>query len=75
MVLSMYCNISEDLLIGVLFYLNESRPQLIGYADAYFLSDKGISQICYLFTSGGTTYHGAQHNKLYLPLHQIMQRY
>ena len=40
-----------------LFYSNESKPSLIGYADAGYLSDprNGRSQIGYLFTSGGTT--------------------
>ena len=39
-----------------LFYSNESGSQLIGYADAGFLSDphKGRSQTGYLFTCGGT---------------------
>ncbi|XP_047264698.1 secreted RxLR effector protein 161-like [Capsicum annuum] len=39
-----------------LFYSNESDSQLIGYADARYLSDphKGRSQTGYLFTYGGT---------------------
>ncbi|XP_060216728.1 secreted RxLR effector protein 161-like [Lycium barbarum] len=38
------------------FYSNESNSQLIGYADAGYLSDphKGRSQTGYLFTCGGT---------------------
>ena len=37
-----------------LFYPNKSNPQLVGYADASYLSDphKGRSQIEYLFTYG-----------------------
>ena len=37
-----------------LFYPNKSNSQLIGYADAGYLSDphKGQSQIGYLFTCG-----------------------
>uniref|UniRef100_A0A2N9G6F8 Reverse transcriptase Ty1/copia-type domain-containing protein n=1 Tax=Fagus sylvatica TaxID=28930 RepID=A0A2N9G6F8_FAGSY len=39
-----------------LFYPNKSNPQLIGYADAGYLSDphKGRSQTGYLFTCGNT---------------------
>jgi hypothetical protein len=39
-----------------LFYPNKSNPQLIGYADAGYLSDphKGRSQTGYLFTYGNT---------------------
>uniref|UniRef100_A0A2N9I6F2 GAG-pre-integrase domain-containing protein n=1 Tax=Fagus sylvatica TaxID=28930 RepID=A0A2N9I6F2_FAGSY len=39
-----------------LFYPNKSNPQLIGYADAGYLSypHKGRSQIGYLFTCGNT---------------------
>jgi hypothetical protein len=39
-----------------LFYSNTSRPDLIGYADAGYLSDphKARSQTGYLFTYGGT---------------------
>ena len=39
-----------------LFYSNESGSQLVGYADAGFLSDphNGRSQTGYLFTCGGT---------------------
>jgi hypothetical protein len=39
-----------------LFYSNCSNPQLIGYADASYLSDlhKGLSQTGYLFTYGNT---------------------
>ena len=39
-----------------LFYPNGSKPQLVGYADAGYLSDphKGRSQIGYLFTYGNT---------------------
>ena len=39
-----------------LFYSNESKSQLIGYADAGYLSDphKGRSQTGYLFTCGDT---------------------
>ena len=52
MISSIYFDIFKD---RGLFYSNESRPQLIGYTDAGFLSDphKGKSQIGYLFTSGG----------------------
>ena len=40
-----------------LFYPKGSNPQLIGYADASYLSDphRGRSQIGYLFTCGNTT--------------------
>ena len=66
MVLSMYCDIFEDLLIGGLFYSNESRPQLIGYANARFLFNpyKDSSQIGYLFKVEVQLYHGAQQNEL-----------
>uniref|UniRef100_A0A2N9FGC6 Reverse transcriptase Ty1/copia-type domain-containing protein n=1 Tax=Fagus sylvatica TaxID=28930 RepID=A0A2N9FGC6_FAGSY len=39
-----------------LFYPNKSNPQLVGYADAGYLSDphKGRSQTGYLFTCGNT---------------------
>ena len=39
-----------------LFYPNRSKPQLVGYADAGYLSDphKGRSQTGYLFTYGNT---------------------
>uniref|UniRef100_A0A2N9G9W6 Reverse transcriptase Ty1/copia-type domain-containing protein n=2 Tax=Fagus sylvatica TaxID=28930 RepID=A0A2N9G9W6_FAGSY len=39
-----------------LFYPNKSNPQLVGYADAGYLSDphKGRSQTGYLFTCGDT---------------------
>jgi hypothetical protein len=39
-----------------LFYSRGSNSQLVGYADAGFLSDphKGISQTGYLFTCGNT---------------------
>jgi hypothetical protein len=39
-----------------LFYPNKSNPQLVGYADAGYLSDphKGRSQTGYLFTYGNT---------------------
>jgi hypothetical protein len=39
-----------------LFYPNKSNPQLVGYADAGYLSDphRGQSQIGYLFTCGNT---------------------
>uniref|UniRef100_A0A2N9HZ23 Reverse transcriptase Ty1/copia-type domain-containing protein n=1 Tax=Fagus sylvatica TaxID=28930 RepID=A0A2N9HZ23_FAGSY len=39
-----------------LFYLNKSNSQLVGYADAGYLSDphKGRSQTGYLFTCGNT---------------------
>ena len=39
-----------------LFYPNGSKPQLVGYADAGYLSDphKGRSQSGYLFTYGNT---------------------
>ncbi|XP_059627367.1 secreted RxLR effector protein 161-like [Cornus florida] len=39
-----------------LFYLRKSKPQLIGYADAGYLSDPHTarSQTGYLFTCGGT---------------------
>ena len=39
-----------------LFYPNGSKPQLVGYADAVYLSDphKGRSQTGYLFTYGNT---------------------
>ena len=39
-----------------LFYSNQSISQLVGYADAGFLSDphNGKSQTGYLFTCGGT---------------------
>ena len=40
-----------------LFYSNESKSELIGYADAGYLSDphKARSQTGYLFTCGDTT--------------------
>lgn len=40
-----------------LFYSKDSGHQLIGYADAGYLSDRHRcrSQTGYLFTSGGTT--------------------
>jgi hypothetical protein len=40
-----------------IFYSRGSNSQLVGYADAGFLSDphKGRSQICYLFTCGSIT--------------------
>ncbi|KAL4026478.1 hypothetical protein IC575_014909 [Cucumis melo] len=39
-----------------LFYSNKSNFDLVGYADAGYLSDphKARSQTCYLFTCGGT---------------------
>ncbi|XP_052478353.1 secreted RxLR effector protein 161-like [Gossypium raimondii] len=39
-----------------LFYSNDSKSLLVGYADAGYLSDlhKGRSQTRYLFTCGGT---------------------
>ena len=39
-----------------LFYPNKSRPELVGYADAGYLSDphKARSQTGYIFTCGGT---------------------
>ena len=39
-----------------LFYPNGSKPQLVGYLDAGYLSDphKGRSQIGYIFTYGNT---------------------
>ena len=39
-----------------LFYSNDSKSLLVGYADAGYLSDphKGRSQTEYLFTCGGT---------------------
>nr|AQY61295.1 Pol [Coffea arabica] len=39
-----------------LFYSNKSKPELVGYADAGYLSDphKARSQTGYLFTYGGT---------------------
>ena len=38
-----------------LFYSNTSKSELIGYADAGYLSDphKSQSQTCYVFTYGG----------------------
>ena len=40
-----------------LFYSTKSKPELLGYADAGYLSDlhKVRSQTGYLFTYGGTT--------------------
>ena len=40
----------------VLFYTNKDSADLIGHADAGYLSDphKARSQACYLFTYGGT---------------------
>ena len=40
-----------------LFYSNESKSELIGYADAGYLSDphKARSQTGYMFTCGDTT--------------------
>ena len=40
-----------------LFYSRESKQQLLGYADAGYLSDphKGKSQIGYVFNYNGTT--------------------
>ena len=40
-----------------LFYSNNSKQELIGYADAGYLSDphKAKSQIGYVFTNRGTT--------------------
>ena len=40
-----------------LYYSKESKPQLIGYVDAGYLSDphKDQSQTGYVFTYGGTT--------------------
>ena len=39
------------------YYSKESKSQLIGYADAGYLSDphKAQSQMGYVFTYGGTT--------------------
>ncbi|XP_070028712.1 secreted RxLR effector protein 161-like [Nicotiana sylvestris] len=39
-----------------LFYANNCSPDLVGYVDAGYLSDphKARSQICYVFTYGGT---------------------
>ena len=39
-----------------LFYSEESKTKLIGYADAEYLSDlhKVLSQSCYVFARGGT---------------------
>ena len=56
MVSNIYCVIFTELLIWVLFYSRESKQQLLGYADAGYLSDphKGRSQTRYVFNCNGT---------------------
>ena len=51
-----------------LFYLNKSKPRLIGYADAGYLSDphKAKSQTGYVFTYG----HTINHSKI-LAIHEV----
>jgi hypothetical protein len=53
----MELNIYLDISSGMgLFYSSDSKSELVGYADAGYLSDphKGRSQTGYLFTCGGT---------------------
>ena len=56
MVLSIYSDIFKEQLLWDYFILMKSKSDIIGYADAGYLSDphKGQSQNGYLFTYGGT---------------------
>ena len=56
MVLSIYSDIFKEQLLWDYFILMKSKSDIIGYADAGYLSDphKGQSQTGYLFTYGGT---------------------
>ena len=53
-----------------LFYLRESKQQLLGYVDAKYLSDphKGRSQTGYVFNYNGT----AKESREWWPHHQII---
>ncbi|CAM8977362.1 unnamed protein product [Rhodiola kirilowii] len=59
-----------------LFYHNNTKPVLIGYADAGYLSDphKAKSQTGYVFTCGGTATLGVLRNKHSLQHHQTTLR-
>ena len=57
MVSNIYCVILCGTTNIGLFYLRESKQQLLGYADAGYLSDphKGKSQMGYMFNCNSTT--------------------
>ena len=59
-----------------LLYSNASKLELIGYADAGYLSDphKTRSQTGYLFTCGGTTVSWRLMKQKIVAILQIMQR-
>jgi hypothetical protein len=56
MELNTFFIIYEEIQIWAYFYSNNANHELVGYADAGFLSDshKGWSQTGYLFTCGNT---------------------
>ena len=58
-----------------LSYLRESKQQLLGYADAEYLSDsyKGKSQTWYVFMV--LLSHRDLSNKQWWPHHQIIQKF
>ena len=60
-----------------LFYLRESKQQLLGYTDAGYLLDshKGRSQTRYVFNCKALLFHGDLSNKQWWSHHQIIQKY
>jgi hypothetical protein len=68
-----YLQGSKDL---VLFYRKNQDLNLIGYADAGYLSDphSGKSQTGYVFLCGGLQFHGSCQNKLWSQLQQTTRK-
>lgn len=60
-----------------LFFTNVSKLDLVGYADAGYLSDphNDRSQIGYLFTCGGTAISWRSVKQTIKPHHLIMQKF